>query len=227
MADNKVLPFTGTGDANATFATDEIAGVNWQRIKLTLGADGVNDGDIASGNPMPVEVVATQTPIPVGNYAIASTASFTRPNDATAYTAGDVVCNSTSAPTILTFADASRASGGSGTIIGASMVLGTNPATKPIYELWLFNTSVTIDNDNAGFTPTDTEMQSCVAVIPLAAPVIGDVSSTATSLYYAWDGAKAFVTSGGTSLYGVLVAKSGVTPTAVDTYYLRLIIARD
>lgn len=83
MADNKVLPFTGTGDANATFATDEIAGVNWQRIKLTLGADGVNDGDIASGNPMPSagnvahDAVDSGAPVKIGARAIAHGANPT------------------------------------------------------------------------------------------------------------------------------------------------------
>ncbi len=51
MADNTQLnPGTG-GDV---IASDDIGpGVKYQRVKLTLGADGVNDGDVASGNPMP------------------------------------------------------------------------------------------------------------------------------------------------------------------------------
>jgi hypothetical protein len=50
MADN--VGYTpGTG---ATVSADEILGILFQRIKLTLGADGVNDGDVSSSNPMPV-----------------------------------------------------------------------------------------------------------------------------------------------------------------------------
>ena len=50
MADNlEVTPGTG-----ATVGADEIAGVKYQRVKLIVGADGTNDGDVASGNPMPV-----------------------------------------------------------------------------------------------------------------------------------------------------------------------------
>lgn len=37
MADNKALPFTGSGDASATVATDEIAGVDYQKVKLVDG----------------------------------------------------------------------------------------------------------------------------------------------------------------------------------------------
>lgn len=49
MPDNVVLP--GTGES---VATDNIGGNQFQRMKLTLGADGVNDGDVSSANPMPV-----------------------------------------------------------------------------------------------------------------------------------------------------------------------------
>ena len=35
-------------------AADDIAGVKFQRMKIALGADGVNDGDVSSSTPMPV-----------------------------------------------------------------------------------------------------------------------------------------------------------------------------
>ena len=53
MADNLTLPATG-----ATVAADDVAGVIYQRVKLTLGADGVSDGDVSSANPMPVTMGA-------------------------------------------------------------------------------------------------------------------------------------------------------------------------
>lgn len=52
MADNTVLSAAvGVGD---TIASDDIAGVKFGRTKITLGADGVNDLDVSSANPMPV-----------------------------------------------------------------------------------------------------------------------------------------------------------------------------
>ena len=50
MADN-VLITPGAGD---TIAADDVGGVKLQRVKLVLGADGVNDGDVAATNPVPV-----------------------------------------------------------------------------------------------------------------------------------------------------------------------------
>lgn len=59
MADNVGY----TEGAGTTIAADEIAAVKYQRIKIVQGADGVNDGDVASGNPLPVAgtVAATQS----------------------------------------------------------------------------------------------------------------------------------------------------------------------
>lgn len=51
MADNTQIYGPSAGDI---IATDDIAGVKYQRGKITLGSDGVNDGDVSSSNPMPV-----------------------------------------------------------------------------------------------------------------------------------------------------------------------------
>lgn len=54
MADNTQLPVPSTsGDV---IAADDIAGVKYQRVKITLGADGVNGGDISSANPLPIDI---------------------------------------------------------------------------------------------------------------------------------------------------------------------------
>lgn len=55
MADNTPL---NPGSGGVVAASDDIAGVQYQRVKLTLGADGVNDGDVSSENAMPVSQVS-------------------------------------------------------------------------------------------------------------------------------------------------------------------------
>lgn len=72
MADNVQLPVPST--TGQVVATDDVAGVQFQRVKLTLGADGVNDGDVSSSNPVPVSITGS---IPV---TIASAIEIT--NDA-------------------------------------------------------------------------------------------------------------------------------------------------
>jgi hypothetical protein len=50
MVDNVVL---NPGLNGAQIATDDILGVQYQRNKITLGADGINNGDLSASNPMP------------------------------------------------------------------------------------------------------------------------------------------------------------------------------
>ena len=59
MADNTTLPGTGN-----VIAADDIGGVLFQRVKLIHGADGVNAGDVAAANPLPVSVASL--PLPAG-----------------------------------------------------------------------------------------------------------------------------------------------------------------
>ena len=66
MADN-VAVTAGSGTA---VAADDISSVWYQRVKLVIGADGTNDGDIAATNPMPVSaaytVVTVTCSLPIG-----------------------------------------------------------------------------------------------------------------------------------------------------------------
>ena len=53
MSDN--VGYTpGSGEV---IASDDIGGVQHQRIKVVIGPDGVNDGDVSDANPMPVKVL--------------------------------------------------------------------------------------------------------------------------------------------------------------------------
>lgn len=60
MADN-LTALANTGSGTDVLATDEIAGVHYPRTKIVIGADGVNDGDVSSGNPLPVLASADRT----------------------------------------------------------------------------------------------------------------------------------------------------------------------
>lgn len=58
MADNTTL---NTGTGGDVIGSDDIAGVKFQRVKLIHGANGVNDGDISTANPLPVTGLLTDT----------------------------------------------------------------------------------------------------------------------------------------------------------------------
>jgi hypothetical protein len=53
MSDN--VSYLPSSDPSAVpIAADNISGTRFQRVKLALGTDGTNDGDLAASNPMPV-----------------------------------------------------------------------------------------------------------------------------------------------------------------------------
>ena len=66
MADNVAV----TEGAGTSIAADDISSVLYQRVKMVIGADGTNDGDIAATNPMPVSaaynVVTVTCSLPTG-----------------------------------------------------------------------------------------------------------------------------------------------------------------
>lgn len=69
MADNAIAV---NGGSPVTFATDDIgSGVQAARYKIMLGADGVDDGNISSTNPLPVSdaKLTSDTPSSVSSSA--------------------------------------------------------------------------------------------------------------------------------------------------------------
>ena len=76
---------------------------------------------VSSSNPLPVGglvTVSSSNPLPVGGKSVQKSASFTRPADTTAYAANDAIADSTSEPTLLSFANCANAmDGGQGYIV--------------------------------------------------------------------------------------------------------------
>ena len=83
MADNVIAPATG-----AIFATDDVGGVQFPRSKITLGADGVDGGDISAANPMPVSAAALPLPTGAATQATLATVAGTVYNHNAPFTDG-------------------------------------------------------------------------------------------------------------------------------------------
>ena len=76
MADNIVL---NTGSGGDTAGADDIGGVKFQRIKLIHGADGTNDGDVSSVNPLPINYTKSATVIDTYTTPLGIGGSYTSP----------------------------------------------------------------------------------------------------------------------------------------------------
>lgn len=203
MADNVAI----TAGSGTTIATDDIGSVQYQRVKVTWGADGVaND-------------VNTTTPLPVRGDFITVSVNFTRPADTTAYAVNDSISNSTTAPTAggFTIASAARASGGSGMITDV-LVASSNPAATPLSgEIMVFNQAVgTHANDNAAVGYTDAEIgTNLVARIPFT---LNSSGTTNTSVHL--QGLNiGYTCSGSADLRFVIRALAAYTPASAEVFY--------
>lgn len=151
------------------------------------------------------------------------TGSVTRPGDTTQYTAGDVVAGGT--PATIKFDVVARPGGGGIHCIEQGLLIDSaNQATKGDFDLFLFDADVTVDADNAAFTPSDAEMETLVGVISFVGSTAkaGDITAGAGgNLVTAVDCSVCFESSV-TKLYGVLVARSAYTPVASEKFTLNL-----
>ncbi len=170
---------------------------------------------------------------PSGDQVIAGTnmlsviaTSKTRPGDTATYAAGDTISEATSSSTVWTFSKVVRKAGGSGTIGQVVIDDSSSPALKLQAELWLFDTAPTADQDNAAFTPTDAEMQTVVAVIPINGSHVGTASGN-TLLTSGAVAAPFRCASNVQDLFGVLVARNAYIPTNAEVFNIRLSIYQD
>jgi hypothetical protein len=142
MADNlDVTPGTG-----ATVAADEIAGALHQRVKITVGADGTNDGDVSGANPLPVDVISA---LPAGANAIGKLAANSGVD------IGDVDVTSCALPTGASTA-AKQGIAGTDLVGGAGAVAAgvqrvtlasDDPAVTDLAALEVLATSIDADTD--------------------------------------------------------------------------------
>ena len=148
MADNVAI----TAGSGTTIATDDIgAGVQVQRVKPVWGADGVGN-DTSDTNPLPISARRDLQRIAVTSGGL-TTAT-------TAYSAGDQV------GTQFTFANAARASGGSGTIVAAVLISAADIIGP--YDMVITDSTITLAADNAAYAISDANSLKVVAILQLS-----------------------------------------------------------
>lgn len=211
MANNVAV----TAGAGTTVATDDVSGVHYQVVKLALGDEDVSTR-VAAATPLPVDVRASLISVAV---------EFTRPADTTAYTAGDVVSDSTSATTMQAIANAARISGGGGFIVGARLVTDKKSIT-PRIRAHVFNTNgATIAADNVAYKTLYADEGKKVGRIDLPAMTTPtDTTNSTISLAEDFTIRVPYVCTA-TSLYFVLEALDGFTPANGEKFTLTVYLA--
>lgn len=144
-----------------------------------------------------------------------ASANFTRPNDTNPYGAGDVVCNSTSAPAVMTFSNVGPAAGGEVwiTAVDLRIDVAAIPAGMTRMRLHLYNAAPTPINDNAAYDLPSGDRAKYLGFIDLPDPVDNGATlwSSTEELYYQ---VRKQVTLASANLYGILMTVGAYTPTA-------------
>lgn len=153
--------------------------------------------------------------------------AFTRPSNTTAYAAKDAVADGTSSPTILTFANLARKVGRGGYITGIQIFTDDDTVTE-VFRLHLFSSSPTAINDNAAMTaPLYADVSKYVCNIKLAAMASQNSAGAAQTQQGTTMEPPVAIPyicgSSETSLYGMLEAVSGFTPTSGQKFTVILI----
>lgn len=153
-------------------------------------------------------------------YQVARGTSFTRPADTTAYAAQDAVSNSTSAPTVLTFADCGRVNGGSGVILSARHIkTGTALAN---YRLHLYRVApASAVNDNAQFPLLFANADRRIGFIDFVHQT-GGTGSDCTHALTTFVNIPFVCDVATDNLFGLLTTTNGYTPASAEQHYIEL-----
>lgn len=178
----------------------------------------------------------------VGGCLIAATAEFTRPSNATAYTAGDVVSNDTTTTVLMKFANVARFEGGSGIIVKARLTTDKNNEIGQ-YRLWLYTkdeTKVTIPVDNAADTALYADRASVIGFLDFPAAFTAAGSDTASVALWTGGVGSATIPSGplpficdasrptgAKAIYGKLVNITGTTPASGQKFSVELTVLQN
>lgn len=125
----------------------------------------VQPGNTANTTPWKVDGSAVTQPVSgtvtaaasenhvgeIGGNLVSVATEFTRPADTLAYTAGDVVSDSTSATTMQALANAARVSGGSGYIVGIKISTDKKSITPRLRVHFFGTNGATIAADNVAY----------------------------------------------------------------------------
>lgn len=143
-----------------------------------------------------------------------STAQYTRPNDTTAYAAGDALSNSTTAPTALTFNVPFES------ILNEVLITSSvKGGTLPQFKLWLFDTSPTAVNDNEALALSDAQNDTVIAVIPFGSSTQSSATNNARLEATAL---QRIIKAKTTSIYGLIEVTNTYTPAANEVIKVTL-----
>lgn len=233
MADNVAI----TAGSGTTIAADDISSVFYQRVKLSLGADGVaadagvGQGVSSGGLRIAFPSDSTAHLGTIGGKSVRAAASLmTRPSDTTAYASGDLVANSTTAASVtpLSFT-AARANDTTGVIRRAKIRKSGTSVTNAQFRLHLYaadpsaSTGIT-NGDNGAWL---TKEASYLGAIDITVDRVFSDFSTGNGVPINGSEITFAPASGTQTVYGLLEARAAYTPGNAETFLVTLEVFQD
>jgi hypothetical protein len=181
-------------------------------LPLTLGQKVLAES-------LSVAIASDQVPIPVSGGMIASSVSFARPANTTAYAALDTVSPAVTAN--LTFSNAARVNGGSGYITKARLM--TNQSTNVArFRLHLFHTAPTAIADNAPYTLLFANTANRIGSIDFPACRTEGTGSDASASLNIIDRLPFVCAVGSRDIIGILETLDAFTPVSGQQFFVEL-----
>jgi len=148
----------------------------------------------------------------IGGVIGRSSCAITRPANTTDYASGDIWSDSTSTPTTPELENVARIAGLSGAL--TDLMVMFSGTTARAFWLYLFREAVTIDNDNAAFSPTYAELQTLVTLLDSAN---ANSFVTAGGIVYVFEKTRTIkCAAGDASLYPVIELRGAYTPESAE-----------
>jgi hypothetical protein len=199
------------GNFKFNLATSVPAGTN---VIGQVGIDQTTDGTtnkVQAHLNVAAAALSVSNPAPVQSPGFVSSVSKTRPDNATPYTALDVV--GTDAATNMEFTGIGSVAGGHVIITGISMRCDVNavPSGMSSFRLHLYDAAPTAIADNTAYNLPSGDRDKYLGYIEVATPIdLGDTIFARTdNLNY-----KVKLAAASTTLYGLLQTVGAYTPTA-------------
>lgn len=208
--------FGAQADAVATTDTGSFSLIGL--VKRLLSKFQVGPQPIA--NSVSVAIASDQSLHVIGSTVCISDI-FTRPADTTAYAVDDVVSNSATATTPLTFTNAARTVNGTGYIVSARMSKSTATVANASFRLWLYrDLPTTPPVDNSPFALLFANRAVRMGFIDFTLSTAGAGSNSASDFKVGLN--IPFFAINGRNLYGVLVARGAYTPANGEQFFVEI-----
>jgi hypothetical protein len=149
--------------------------------------------------------------------------TITRPADTTAYAAGDLVANNTTAGSVtpFLFSNVVRQLGYKNKIVRAAAKLSGTAITNGSFRLHLFSAAPTVTNGDNAAIVVATNITAYLGYLDIV-QILGGASGNMGWSVAAWGAPPTMISASSKSLWGLLEAKAAYVPASGETIILSI-----